>query len=139
MGGQMKSRAEASMRRIVDRVTKEAKARMERKPSGEKKGMSKGGREDLLHPYTAKKSSGGMSDLEKVVVALLALGLLGIGGLVFKGSRASNVGPGEGGCGAASSWTSWNRGGWSSRRAVPLSRMFEIPELVYYNVLSCDE
>merc|ERR1719500_1835031 len=42
MGGQMKSRAEASMRRIVDRVTKEAKARMERKPSGEKKGMSKG-------------------------------------------------------------------------------------------------
>ena len=102
----MKSRAEASMRRIVDRVTttqlfslhnvtfgvqvtKEAKARMERKPSGEKKGMSKGGREDLLHPYSAKKSSGGMSDLEKVVVALLALGLLGIGGLVFKASRAS--------------------------------------------------
>merc|ERR1712226_670684 len=63
MGGQMKSRAEASMRRIVDRVTKEAKARMERKPSGEEKGMSKGGKEDLLHPYTAKKSSGGMSDL----------------------------------------------------------------------------
>merc|ERR1719341_169181 len=74
MGGQMKSRA---------------KARMERKPSGEEKGMSKGGIEDLLHPYTAKKSSGGMSDLEKVVVALLALGLLGIGGLVFKASRAS--------------------------------------------------
>merc|ERR1719222_902159 len=89
MGGQMKSRAEASMRRIVDRVTKEAKARMERKPSGEKKGMSKGEKEDLLHPYTAKKSSGGMSALEKVVVALLALGLLGSGGLVFKASRAS--------------------------------------------------
>merc|ERR1719222_1864411 len=91
MGGQMKSRAEASMRRIVDRGTKEAKARMERKPSGEEKGMSKGGKEDLLHPYTAKKSSGGMSDLEKVVVALLALDFL-------------------------------ESGGWSSRRAVPLSR-----------------
>merc|ERR1719427_1391435 len=64
MGEQMKSRAEASMRRIVERVTKEAKARMERNSSGENK---------------ATKSSGGMSDLEKLVVALLALGLLGIG------------------------------------------------------------
>ena len=42
---------------------------------------------DLLHPHTAPKSSGGMSDLEKLVVALLALGLLGIGGLVYKASR----------------------------------------------------
>merc|ERR1719209_1277683 len=81
MGGQMKSRAEASMRRIVERVTKEAKARMERKPSGENKGLSNGGKEDLLHPHTAKKSSGGMSDLEKLVVALLALGLLGMSDL----------------------------------------------------------
>ena len=70
-------------------VTKEAKARMERKPSGANKGVSNGGKEDLLHPHTAKKSSGGMSDLEKLVVALLALGLLGIGGLVYKASRGS--------------------------------------------------
>merc|ERR1719222_1023841 len=77
MEEQMKSRAEASMRRIVERVTKEAKARMERKSSGANKGLSKGGKEDLMHPHTAKKSSGGMSDLEKLVV----VGLLGIGGL----------------------------------------------------------
>merc|ERR1719167_869963 len=94
MGGQMKSRAEASMRRIVDRVTKEAKARMERKPNGEEKGLPKGGKEDMLHPYTAKKSSGEMSDLEKMVVVLLVIGLLGLGGLVYKASRSSkpNVG-----------------------------------------------
>merc|ERR1719430_1387829 len=89
MGEQMKSRAEASMRRIVERVTKEAKARMERKASGANQGLSNGEKEDLLHPHTAKKSSGGMSDLEKLVVALLALGLLGIGGLVYKASRGA--------------------------------------------------
>ena len=70
-------------------VTKEAKARMERKPSGEGKGLSKGGKEDMLYPYTAKKSGGEMSDLEKMVVALLVLGLLGLGGLVYKASRGS--------------------------------------------------
>merc|ERR1719500_1552276 len=47
MGGQMKSRAEASMQRIVERVTKEAKARMERKPSGANKCLSNGGKEDV--------------------------------------------------------------------------------------------
>ena len=62
---------------------------MERKSSGEGKRLSKGGKEDMLHPYTAKKSSGEMSDLEKVVVALLVLGLLGIGGVVYKASRAT--------------------------------------------------
>merc|ERR1719347_1072831 len=57
MGRQMKSRAEASMRRIVERVTKEARARMERKSSGEgKKGLYEGGKIDPLHPHTTKKS-----------------------------------------------------------------------------------
>merc|ERR1719234_655321 len=86
MGRQMKSRAEASMRRIVDRVTREAKARMERKSSGESKGFSK---EDMLHPHTAQKSTGEMSDLEKVIVLLLVFGLLGIGGVVYRSSHSS--------------------------------------------------
>merc|ERR1719180_243304 len=80
MGRQMKSRAEASMRKIVERVTREAKTRIERKSSGESKGSSKVAKEDMLHPHTAKKSTGGMSDLEKLIVALLVVGLLGIGG-----------------------------------------------------------
>merc|ERR1712013_240071 len=37
LGKQLKSRAEASIRRIVDKVTKEAKARMEGKAGGEGK------------------------------------------------------------------------------------------------------
>ena len=103
MGRQMKSRAEASMRRIVDRVkllpqerspvsifglqvTREARAKMESKSSGESKGLSK---EDILHPYTAKKSTGEMSDLEKLIVALLVVGLLGIGWVVYKASQGS--------------------------------------------------
>merc|ERR1719376_1798772 len=73
MGRQMKSRAEASMRRIVDRVTREAKARMERKSSGESKGSSKAAKEDMLHPHTAKMNTGGMSDLEKLIVVLLVV------------------------------------------------------------------
>merc|ERR1719158_2828439 len=89
MGRQMKSRAQASMRRMVERVTKEARARMERKSSGDGKGLSEGGKEDLLHPHTTKKSDGGMSGLEMVVVALLVLGLLGIGRAVYKASRGS--------------------------------------------------
>merc|ERR1719234_1965956 len=89
MGRQMKSRAEASMRKIVDRVTREARARIERKSSGESKGSSKRAKEDMLHPYTAKKSPGGMSDLEKLIVALLVVGLLGIGGVVYKANHSS--------------------------------------------------
>merc|ERR1719234_2776813 len=54
MGRQMKSRAEASMRKIVDRVTREAKARMERNSSGESKGLAKGRKEEMLHPYTVE-------------------------------------------------------------------------------------
>merc|ERR1719180_334599 len=89
MGRQMKSRAEASMRKIVDRVTREAKSTIERKSSGESKGLSKVAKEDMLHPHTAKKSTEGMSDLEKLIVVLLVVGLLGIGGVVFKASHGS--------------------------------------------------
>ena len=63
---------------------------MERKSSGgEGKGLYEGGKSDPLHPHTTKKSDGGMSGLEMVVVALLVLGLLGIGRAVFKASRGS--------------------------------------------------
>ena len=57
---------------------------MEKKPSGEGKALYKEGKGDMLHPHTAKKSSGRMSSLEMVVVALLVLGLLGIGRAVYK-------------------------------------------------------
>ena len=67
-------------------VTREARAKMESKSSGESKGLSK---EDMLHPYTAKKSTGEMSDLEKLIVALLVVGLLGIGWVVYKASQGS--------------------------------------------------
>ena len=62
---------------------------MERRKSG---GEDKGSgltNEDMLHPHTTKLNGGRMSDLEKVVLALLIVGLLGIGGVIFKASRAS--------------------------------------------------
>ena len=59
---------------------------MESKSSGESKRLSK---EDMLHPYTAKKSTGETSDLEKLIVALLVVGLLGIGWVVYKASQGS--------------------------------------------------
>ena len=75
---------------MIRKVTREAKARMERKSRLDGiKGSSKRAKEDMLHPHTAKKSTGEMSDLEKLIVALLVVGLLGIGGVVYKASHGS--------------------------------------------------
>jgi len=85
LGKQLKSRAEASIRRIVDKVTKEAKARMEGKAGGE--GQTKRvSKEELLHPFSTKKTDGERSDLEKVIIALLVFGLVGIGVLIYRKS-----------------------------------------------------
>ena len=68
---------------MFSQVTKEAKERMEGKAGGE--GQSKRvSKEELLHPYSAKKINGERSDLEKIIIALLVFGLVGIGVLVYK-------------------------------------------------------
>ena len=38
-----------------------------------------------------QKSTGEMSDLEKLIVVLLVVGLLGIGGVVYKASHGSKT------------------------------------------------
>ena len=55
---------------MFSQVTKEAKARMEGKAGGEGK-TKRVSKEELLHPYSAKKINGERSDLEKVIIALL--------------------------------------------------------------------
>ena len=55
---------------MFSQVTKEAKARMEGKAGGEGK-TKRLSKEELLHPYSAKKIDGERSDLEKVIIALL--------------------------------------------------------------------
>ena len=73
---------------MFSQVTKEAKARMEGKAGGEGK-TKRVSKEELLHPYSAKKINGERSDLEKVIIALLVFGLAGIGVLVYK--KATNA------------------------------------------------
>ena len=68
---------------MFSQVTKEAKARMEGKAGGEGK-TKRLSKEELLHPYSAKKINGERSDLEKVIIALLVFGLAGIGVLVYR-------------------------------------------------------
>ena len=72
-------------------MTKEAEAKKERKFSGEGKGLPPLDSVDNMVaayyagssiPHTAKKSNRGV-----VVFALLVLGLLGIGGVVYKARR----------------------------------------------------
>ena len=68
---------------MFSQVTKEAKARMEGKAGGEGK-TKRVSKEELLHPYSAKKIDGERSDLETVIIALLVFGLAGIGVLVYR-------------------------------------------------------
>ena len=68
---------------MFSQVTKEAKARMEGKAGGEGK-TKRVSKEELLHPYSAKKIDGERSDLEKVIIALLVFGLAGIGVPVYR-------------------------------------------------------
>ena len=68
---------------MFSQVTKEAKARMEGEAGGEGK-TKRVSKEELLHPYSAKKINGERSDLEKVIIALLVFGLAGIGVLVYR-------------------------------------------------------
>ena len=70
---------------MFSQVTKEARARMEGKAGGEGK-TKRVSKEELLHPYSAKKINGERSDLEKVIIALLVFGLAGIGVLIYRKS-----------------------------------------------------